>query len=474
MDLVKRVYETIVGHGMIAPGDVVLLGVSGGPDSVALLDVLNELQDSFDCTLAVAHFDHGIRGEEGRGDAIFTQELAASFKIPCHIGRAQGDGLPAGGGGNVEARAREARYRFFESVAIRLGMKKIAVGHTQDDQVETMLMWLLRGCGPSGFGGMRAVRSVQGADAEEFPQALIRPLLDVPRADILQYLARRGLRFREDSTNADTRYMRNWIRADLLPELVKRTDDRLKFRLGRLSSLLQNDELLLDQVASRASRDVVRDGVLSRDAFLRLDSSLRLRVLRTWLRSHLGGLRGIVFRHVNAVAQLIVTERPAGRVSLPRGWTVVKDYDSVRLIEGSLNLRAHSYLYELPVEGELLIPEVGTTIKSWRSNRAEAMHPENPFQAIFDWAVVAGTPRLRNRCPGDRFQPLGMAGHKKVKDLFIQQRVARPLRARIPLLLVDDEIFWIPGYGRSSHAQVRAGTREVWNIVMSPIDLGRG
>jgi len=472
MNLVRRVYETIDRYRMISSGDSVLLGVSGGPDSVALLHLLDELKRSLDFTLAVAHFDHGIRGEEGRGDAVFTQELAARLEIPFYLGE-NGSVAPVSSTGNLEAQARAARYRFLGTVANRFGLTKIAVGHTQDDQAETMLMWLFRGCGPSGLGGMPAVRPVHVLAPENARPMLIRPLLDVPRVDVIRYLERSGFSFREDSTNADTRYLRNWIRADLLPELVKRTDDHLKLRLGRLSALLQGDELLLDQVVARVSRDIIHAGVLMRDAFLDLDPGLRLRVLRFWLRSHLAGLRGIGFQHVNSVEQLIVAERPSGHVSLPGGWTVIKNYDSVCLIQGDGKPRTDDYVYELPVEGELVVPEVGVTVRTWCSSRAEAVIPENLFQAMFDRAVVGGNLQLRSRRRGDRFQPLGMAGHKKVKDLLIQKKVARSLRGRLPLLLFENEIVWIPGCGRSDSAKVSEGTREVWNIAMSPIDLGK-
>ena len=472
-DLAKLVLETITRHRMIVSGDDVLLGVSGGADSVALLNVLDELKDVLGCTLAVAHFDHGIRGEEGCEDALFTQKLAARLELPFHLGRNEGRTPIATTGGNLESHARDARYRFLDSVATQGGLKKIAVGHTRDDQVETMLMWLLRGCGPSGLGGMPAVRPVSSVESGNPHATLIRPLLDVPRADIIQYLEQRGASFREDSTNADTRYLRNWIRADLLPELVKRTDERLKLRLGRLSSLLQSDDRLLDQYVSRVYPDVVDAGVLSRDAFLNLDLNLRPRVLRLWIRRHLGDLQGTGFQHVDSLAQLIGAQQPSGRVSLPRGWTVIRNYDALHLIREAVSGATDAYSYELPDECEFRIPEVGATIKSWCSSRAEAVDPRNLFKAIFDRAVIKGTPRLRNRRHGDRFQPLGMSGHKKVKALFIQKKVSRLLRGQLPLLLVEDEVLWIPGCGRSDYAQVHEGTREVWNVVMSPVDLAR-
>jgi len=170
---------------------------------------------------------------------------------------------------------------------------------------------------------------------------------------------------------------------------------------------------------------------------------------------------------------LTVAERPSGHVSLPGGWTVVRDYDRLHLVRGLENPPPSAYDYALPLEGEVRIAELGVTMRAWCSNPAEASHPQNMHRAIFDRDAVNGARRLRSRQPGDRFQPLGMAGHKKVKDLLIEKRAPRLLRDRLPLVLVGGEVLWVPGYGRSGAAKVSASTREVWNLEMSAIDSRR-
>lgn len=470
MKLEQRIYETITRHRMILRGDAVVVGVSGGPDSVALLHLLDALKDRLGCVLVVAHFDHGIRGGESRDDRLFVEKLAGELGLPFHAGRENLLANAGAGrrGGNLEARARAARYGFFESVAHRVGAAKISVGHTRDDQVETMIMWLLRGCGAPGLGGMPAVRA---AGSREARRTLIRPLIDLSRNDIQQFLAAEGLSFRSDSTNADTRYLRNWIRAELLPALVERTDGRLGMRLARLSALLQDDARLLERYVSRALRGVVRAGGISCAAFSGLEPELRARVLRSWLESRLGDLRGLGFQHVDSALRLATDRRPSGYASLPGGWRVVRDYDALRLMRGSEAGRAEPYVYELPLEGEVRVEEAGVTVRAWCSSAEKALVPENPFQAAFDRRAVEGVRELRNRLPGDRFRPLGMDGRKKVKDLFIEKKTPRTLRDRLPLVLVDGEVFWIPGHGRSAAATVAAGTREVWNLEVSGIDL---
>ena len=193
MSLDTQLAETLVRDGMLAPGDAVLVGVSGGPDSVALLHFLHEIGPSLRLRLEVAHVDHGIRGDESGDDAEFVRGIAAGLSLPFHLARL--DLARSGrdrGSGNVEALARERRYRFFVEVAAKRGIGKVAAGHNRDDQVETMLMWLLRGCGPEGLRGMPAVRSLAVDEAGAGDAVLIRPFLEVSREDILSFLAEPG------------------------------------------------------------------------------------------------------------------------------------------------------------------------------------------------------------------------------------------------------------------------------------------
>ena len=474
MSLDKQLAETLVRDRMLAPGDAVLVGVSGGPDSVALLHILQEIGPSLRLRLEVAHVEHGIRGHESRDDGEFVRRIAADLSLPFHI-----TGLdPARSGrdrhpGNFEALARERRYRFFAEVAATRSIGKVAVGHNRGDQVETMLMWLLRGCGPDGLRGMPAVRPLARDAAGAEGRLLIRPLLEVSRDEILEYLGSRGLDYREDRTNRDTRYLRNWIRRTVLPGLREQTDDGLDHRLARLAGMLRSDHELLERQVATAYPRVTSGDALDRAAFLGLEPELRPRMVRFWLNRGLGTLRRIGFVHVDAVLQAIGGTRPHARVSLPGSWTVVREYDSVRLIrsaEGPRDkpLRTEDYSYPLPLEGEVAVPEAGVRVAVWRSTSRE--RPEGDFEAAFDLARLrrdGGELRLRNFHHGDRLRPLGMAGHKKLKDLFIDRKVPRSRRRTLPLLLAGEEIVWVPGCARSDVAKVASDTREVWRIKVS-------
>lgn len=475
MSLPKRLEQDLVRSGLLAPGDAVLVGVSGGPDSVALLHVLREVGASLRLSLEVAHVDHGVRGPESRDDCEFVRGMAARLSLPFHLARLdlrQAGGRP--GAGNLEARARERRYRFFAEVASERRMGKVAVGHNRDDQVETMLMWLLRGCGPEGLQGMPAARPLARSPEEAGRAVLIRPLLEASRDEILAFLDSRGLDYREDPTNRDARYLRNWLRGVVLPELRSRSDGALERRLARLGGMLRSDHAVLERQVAAAYPGVARGGALDRTGFLALDPELRPRMARFWLRRELGTLRRIGFAHVDAVTKLVAGSRPHGRVSLPGSRAAVRQYDTVRLTRRAEVHRVgdppvEDYSRPLPLEGEVTVPEAGVRVTAWRSRRREI--PEDPFEAVFDLSGLGrpeGRLRLRNPRPGDRFRPLGMAGRKKLKDLFIDRKVPRSRRRTAPLLVVGDEIAWVPGCARSGLARVGPETREVWRVRVSP------
>lgn len=505
MELHRKLLETLLRGGLLARGDAVLAGVSGGADSVALLHLLTEVAPALSLTLEVAHVEHGIRGSRSLEDAEFVRRITEGLSLPFHLVRLdlhgpdpRPGGAPASAGGplpaktpdawaadletcardgrragNLEARARTERYRFFARVAAERCLGKVAVGHNRGDQVETMLMWLLRGCGPEGLAGMPAARPLGRDAAGAASPLLIRPLLEVSRDEILAYLASRGLKYREDHTNRDTRYLRNWVRRTLLPGLQEQTGTGLEHRLARLSGLLRSDNTLLERRTAEVYARVSRDGVLDRTAFLGIAPELRPRMVRFWLARVMGTLRRVGYAHVDAVLEITAGTRPHARVSLPGAWTVVREYESVRLVRPGGDIGEKGYCYVLPLEGEVEIPEVGVRVTAWCSERRERFHDD--FEAAFDLShlVRFGSElRLRNSRPGDCFQPLGMTGHKKLKNLFIDRKVPRYRRRKLPLLLVGEEILWIPGYARSDLAKVEVDTGTVWRVRCSPAPVG--
>ncbi len=466
MNLETKVRETIQKYGMLTHGDGVLVAVSGGADSVVLLHLLSGLKEELGLRLEVAHLQHGIRGEEAREDALFVANMAERLALPFHLRDVD---LPKmrseKGKGNIEAMAREERYRFFVATAEEHGIHKVATAHTRDDQVETLLMWLLRGSGRRGLGGMPPVHRLictQGT-AREAP-LLVRPLIEVSRKEIICYLKAEGLQVRMDRTNLDPAPMRNWIRLHLLPQIRERMDPHLDERLAHLADLLREEEEILERMAREHLQRVVRGGNLVRESLLQEGQAMQRRLVRLWIEAALGDLRGIGFHHIEEALRFIAQGPPQGRLSLPRGWNLVKCYEAVYLEKKGRKRKPVGYSYTLPREGELLIPEAEVKIQSSRTSLFRSVRSQDNLEAFFDLAFLPDNLTVRNFRPGDRFQPLGIQGHKKVKDLFVDKKVPLSVRSTLPLLLARGEILWIPGYGRSEIAKVGSETREVVRV----------
>jgi tRNA(Ile)-lysidine synthase len=463
----KEILTFIQRHELLARGDRVLVAVSGGPDSVALLHLLYELRGELELHLEVAHLQHGIRGAEGQEDARFVAALAAEMELPFHVKEVNLLQIKsAARKGNLEALARDERYRFFAAVARERRLGKIATAHTQDDQAETMLMWLLRGSGLKGLGGIAPMHQLDRTNMESASRLIvIRPLLAVSRAEISEYLNEKRLAFRIDRSNQNPRFLRNWIRLELIPRLKEKMDRNLPSRLAQQAKLIREEDELLD-VLAKAALDVGRTAEgMNRGSLLKHGKAMQRRLLRLWIEEHRGHLRGLDFQHVEALLNLVKAGPPQSRLAIPGGWELVKEYETLRLERRSRSLKQHCacYSYELRVGEDLYIPEAGLTIAA-REILPPLPPPVDLMGVFFDSAFFAGKLTMRNFRPGDRFQPLGMRGHKKVKEFFIEKKIPLAVRASLPLLVLGDEVIWIPGYGRSEVGKVTPDTKVILNL----------
>lgn len=458
-------------HGLVSFGDRVLVAVSGGPDSVALLHLLYELKDEFDLHLEVAHLQHGIRGEEAKEDAELVAAMAEKLKLPFHLKEIDLPRMKSDAGkGNLEALARAERYRFFAEVVKDRGLSKVATAHTQDDQAETVMMWFLRGAGKKGSGGMSPLQQLRPANGSPDALTVIRPLLETSKSEILAYLTEKGLGYRIDRSNQDSKFLRNWIRLELMPKIHEHVDDGLSSRLGQQAQVFRDEDLFLEEVA-RKRHDRIHDGTgLSRTALLGEPKALQRRVLRLWLEQRRGHLRGIDFVHIEALLRLIEQGPAQGRLSIPGGWELVREYEKLRLERRSRGLKPVCYSYRLEVGTRLRINEASIEFQSELTATPQVQLEAGLMEAAFDASCLTGHLAVRNFRRGDRFQPLGMAGHKKVKDLFIEKKVPLSIRARWPLLTMGEEILWIPGFGRSEIAQIWEKTAACIRMKAVPIE----
>jgi tRNA(Ile)-lysidine synthase len=461
MNLLEKFKQGIEKYRMLSPGQRILAAVSGGPDSVAMLHLLWNLREELELTIEVAHLQHGIRGEEALDDARFVARLAEQMGSICHLKEVDLPQLKVTSAKtSLEEIGRLERYRFFAETAHRRGFDAVATAHTADDQAETIVMRLFRGAGRTGLRGITPVGQL--AIGLERPCAnllLIRPLLDTRRREVMEYLEQQNLTYRSDSSNKDLFFLRNWIRLKLMPQVSERFGDKLTKRLCAQAQVLREEEDYLAGV-TRQQLENVRDGQrLNRKLFLNLNRALQRRVIRLWIEQRRGHLRAIDFDHIEAGQSLIADGPPQGRLAFPGGWQLARQYQTITFERDRPDIKSQCYSYLFKPGISLPVIEAGITIDSRLMDPAPGQLPDNSMEAVFDADLLKGNVVVRNFRNGDRFQPLGMGGHKKVKDLFIANRLPLRTRASLPLLVMDNEILWIPGYGRSDFARIGSTTK---------------
>jgi tRNA(Ile)-lysidine synthase len=461
MNLPRKFKQTIEKHRMLSPGQRILAAVSGGPDSVAMLYLLYELREELKLTIQVAHLQHGIRGEEAIEDARFVARLTERLGLICHLKEIDLPQLKvASGKTSLEEIGRSERYRFFAETAQQHGLNAVATGHSADDQAETIVMRLFRGAGRTGLRGIAPVSQLPvGVDRPCAGVMLIRPLLDAHRKEVMEFLEQRKLTYCRDSSNKDLFFLRNWIRLKLMPQASEKFGDNLAARLCAQAEVLREEEDYLADLTRQQLVNVSDGKKLNRKLFLNVNKGLQRRVIRLWIEERRGHLRAMSFDHIEAALSLIAAGPPQGRLAFPGGWQLVREYESITFERYRPNVKPHCYSYQFEPGVTLAVIEAGITIESELSNGVSGKLPDNFMEAVFDAALLKGKLLVRNFRNGDRFRPLGMEGHKKVKDLFIAKQLPLQTRTSLPLLVLDDEILWIPGYGRSEFARVGSSTK---------------
>jgi tRNA(Ile)-lysidine synthase len=442
--LCNKIARTLRDYQMVEAGDTIVTAVSGGPDSVCLLSCLSTLAAKLRISLVVAHFDHGLRPEEDGVETAFTRRLAESLNIPF-ISNPSPPEIPQKG--SEEERARTARYEFLEKVRRQTGAHRVALGHTMDDQAETVLMRLLRGSGASGLAAIPPVRG----------KFIIRPMIRVTRVEVLAYLDSLGLDYMIDSSNAGNRYLRNRIRSELMP-LLSKYQPRLVERLANTADIIREDDECLELLANSWIRGHAFFGSVSPQIpipeWKLLHRALRIRVLRQIIDCS-GTLRRINTKHLKAIEKLAEGPSPQVTVSLPGGRAAVRSYDRLFVTRDSLeNL---PFRRELDGPGTFVFPDLGWEI-SVVVNPKPDHPPEGPDQADFDMDLVSFPLILRSFKPGDRFIPIGMKGRKKVKDFFIDNKVTSQQRAATPILTCRGRIVWICGLRADDRFKVKGST----------------
>jgi len=453
-----KVKKIIEKYRMISPGDKVLVAVSGGPDSVCLLHILNRLARDMSLVLHVLHINHGIRKRESRREARFVSELADRMGIPVSVRLIDVPSYARKKKLTLEEAARDMRYKALESLAKKLNAKKIALGHTASDQVETVLMHFLRGSGPQGLSGIPPVRRLGAA-------LIIRPLIEIDRGQILNYLRENNLTFCLDSSNRRTEYFRNKVRLKLLPLLRKNYNKNIEGALLRLSEISKEENAYWDRVVERVFRKVVSMGLakISVDfkKFLRYNVVVQRRVLHRLL----GGI--VSLRQIETIRNLAHKGSQGKRIYLGKNLSIRKEGDFLIFLS-SPERRFKRFNYPIRVPGKNEFAELNLTLNTRIANFHPISHKlVNTAYFDIDKINLKGLV-LRNRREGDRFRPFGLRGTKKLSDFFIDSKIPRRLRDRVPLLVDGEDILWVVGIRRADKARITEDTRRILEVQLLP------
>ncbi len=454
--VVLKARRTIKKYAMLQPGDRVVVGVSGGADSMALLHVLWELQRDLQLFLCVAHFDHGLRAE-GPAEKSFVQEASLRLGIPFISQKGDVREKKEHQRLTLQEAAREVRYSFLLETARIHQATKIAVGHTADDQAESILMRLLRGSGTRGLGGIPPVRD----------KVFIRPLLESWRGEVESFLREKKVAFLTDPSNRFPRFLRSRIRHELLP-ILQQYNPRISQSLVQMADIFRAEEdfwqnLVKEKFPSLVRQEGLNSITLDIPSVIAQPFPLRLRSLRHATEKALGNLRRVGFVHILAMSRLLETPKPNQRLHLPQGLFLTKAYRTLTFSKG----KEEAPPFEIPVAGpgSWEIPEIGREMRFEILRSLSMVSQEmSPEVALLDSDKAAFPLVIRSFRAGDRLQPLGMEGEKKVKDLFIDRKIPASRRKKIPLLFKKDQLLWIPGLHLDHRVRVQAKTQEILRV----------
>ena len=462
--LEPRVLQFIREYRLISGNGCLLVAVSGGPDSICLLHILVSLREELNLELHIAHLNHQLRGVESEADALYVAQLAERLGVTATIAERDVRAYHAGQHQSLEEAAREVRYTFLAEVARSIGADRVAVGHTTDDNVETILMHLIRGSGTRGLRGLQPVTQWQH---EADSLTIIRPLLGISRQETEAYCRRHKLAPRLDSSNLSLSPLRNRIRLELLPRL-KDYNPQVANALLRTARIAGDDIAVIDTESARwwpriarKEGDVIN---LDKKGFLQLPASLQRNLLRLAVESLLGSLKDIEARHIEGIMALLT--RPAGkRLNLPQGLLFIIEYDCYRLCRDTAELYPFPVLEKelgLKIPGETLLP--GWQVAASIVEPSVVGEKTGNLTAYLDFDKVGRQLAVRCRQSGDMFQPLGMSQPKSLAEFMIDAKIPRLWRQRIPIVASSRHILWVVGWRIDDRVKVTETTRQVLRL----------
>jgi len=461
--LFNQVKRTVDRYHLLEKGDRLIVGVSAGVDSMVLLHLLNTYREAFDLSLIVAHVNHGLRPEESEKEAELVQKESARLGLAFEYGRFNVKEFQKLGGLSPQDAARRIRFHFFHDLLKKHYAQKIALGHNADDQVETVLLRLVRGSGLQGLKGILPIREGK----------VIRPLLEVWRGEIESFAIEKKISFLLDSSNLKHDYLRNRIRLALIPLMEREYQPNFREIILRTSSILREENDYVERGAEEAYQKIVRE---ERDTlsfkfseYQSLHQAIQWRVLKKiferiydWgMDMEEGG-----WSDVHKIYQKLHQSSPSFLLELPRGVWVEKRYDIVLLEKGGIK-PFPPFEVELIFPGRTFIEEIKKEVVIEEANLNQFKDcKESPHLSLMDYESLQFPLKIRNFRPGDRFHPLGVKGTQKLKEFFIDHKVPRFERLKIPLLISGEMIAWIVGYRIDERVKVTEKTKKILKVTV--------
>ncbi|MCK3713507.1 tRNA(Ile)-lysidine synthase (tRNA(Ile)-lysidine synthetase) (tRNA(Ile)-2-lysyl-cytidine synthase) [Clostridioides difficile] len=453
-----KVLSTINKHNLIQKGDKIVLGLSGGPDSVCLLHVLNRLKKDFNIEIYAAHLNHQIRGIEAQKDALYVSKLCEDMGIIFFVKSINVPKYCENEGLSLEEGARKLRYEMFYEIKDKIKANKIAIGHNLNDQAETVMMRIMRGTGLKGLKGIDYIRD----------NCIIRPILDVERNEIEEYCEAYNLNPRIDKTNLENIYTRNKIRLDLLPYMKDNFNSNVIESIVRMSNNLKSDNDYIEKEAEAKFREVsnIKEKgfvEINLDDFVCLHDAIKVRVLRNSIKHILGDTNFVDQRHIEDIMSLEDNSKVNKMLTLPRNIFVYRKKDSIILTNEEIVNEEIEFYYNVPSNGFIKIKELKQIIETqvMSIDRYKSMKLDNSSKG-FDFNKVKGGIVIRSRRQGDKIK-LAM-GSKKVKDLFIDLKIPREERCKIPIITDSEGIICVGDYKISENYKIDENTKEVLKI----------
>ncbi len=459
--LLKQVQRTIDRYSLLEEGDRLVVGVSGGVDSMVLLHLLNACRKTFHLSLIVAHVNHGLRPEESQKEAELVQKESERLGLPFEYGQFNVKEFQRLGGLSPQDAARRMRFHFLFDLLWKHRAQKAALGHNADDQVETILLRLIRGSGVQGLKGILPIRE----------ERVIRPLLETWREEIESFAAAEKIPFLVDSSNLKKDYLRNRIRLSLIPLIERDYQPNLKEVLFRTSTILREENDFLERSAEEAFEKIIREEretlSFKFSEYRSLHQAIQWRVAKKILGKVYDWqvvMEEEEWSDVQKIYQKLRSSFPSFVLELTHGVWIEKRYDFVTVGKGEKKV-IPPFGVELIFKGRTFIEEIGKEVIIEETDVDEFRRTGGSFDAAFvDLENLQFPLRMRNFRPGDRFCPLGMNGSQKLKDFFIDHKIPKFARPEIPLLISGEMVAWIVGYRIDERVKITEKTNRILKL----------